>query len=124
MTSARLLGVIAIASIPRLFGTVGRGTSSTDNSPMGMVNTTITLKPREQWRPGMTYEALQSEMDAALQFPGLPNVWTQPIDGGAPRQETRFTAEIIRNFDWSRDGRLLVSRYNKTRDVILIRNFR
>jgi Cu(I)/Ag(I) efflux system membrane protein CusA/SilA len=46
---------------------------------MGMVNTTITLKPREQWRPGMTLEALQSEMDAALQFPGLPNVWTQPI---------------------------------------------
>jgi Cu(I)/Ag(I) efflux system membrane protein CusA/SilA len=65
--------------VERVFGTVGRGTSATDNSPMGMVNTTITLKPREQWRPGMTLEALQSEMDAALQFPGLPNVWTQPI---------------------------------------------
>ena len=55
---------------------------------------------------------------------GVSNVWTQPIDGGAPRQETRFTSDIIRSFDWSRDGRLLVSRYNKTRDVILIRNFR
>ena len=65
--------------VERVFGTVGRGTSATDNSPMGMVNTTITLKPREQWRPGMTLEALQAEMDAALQFPGLPNVWTQPI---------------------------------------------
>ena len=65
--------------VERVFGTVGRGTSATDNSPMGMVNTTVTLKPREQWRPGMTLEALQSEMDAALQFPGLPNVWTQPI---------------------------------------------
>ena len=65
--------------VERVFGTVGRGTSATDNSPMGMVNTTITLKPKEQWRPGMTLEALQSEMDAALQFPGLPNVWTQPI---------------------------------------------
>ncbi len=65
--------------VERVFGTVGRGTSATDNSPMGMVNTTITLKPREQWRPGMTLESLQSEMDAALQFPGLPNVWTQPI---------------------------------------------
>jgi Cu(I)/Ag(I) efflux system membrane protein CusA/SilA len=65
--------------VERVFGTVGRGTSATDNSPMGMVNTTITLKPKEQWRPGLTLEALQSEMDAALQFPGLPNVWTQPI---------------------------------------------
>ena len=65
--------------VERVFGTVGRSTSATDNSPMGMVNTTVTLKPREQWRPGMTLEALQAEMDAALQFPGLPNVWTQPI---------------------------------------------
>ena len=65
--------------VERVFGTVGRGTSSTDNSPMGMVNTTVTLKPREQWRAGMTLERLQGDMDAALQFPGFPNVWTQPI---------------------------------------------
>ena len=65
--------------VDRVFGTVGRGTTPTDNSPMGMVNTTVTLKPREQWRPGMTFERLQAEMDDQLQFPGLPNVWTQPI---------------------------------------------
>src|SRR5207249_164056 len=65
--------------VERVFGTVGRGTTSTDNTPMGMVNTTVTLKPREQWRPGMTIERLQGEMDAQLQFPGFPNVWTQPI---------------------------------------------
>ena len=65
--------------VERVFGTVGRGSSATDNSPMGMVNTTITLKPREQWRAGMTPERLQAEMDAALQFPGFPNVWTQPV---------------------------------------------
>src|SRR2546430_9945457 len=46
---------------------------------MGMVNTTVTLKPREQWRAGMTLEKLQTAMDADLQFPGFPNVWTQPI---------------------------------------------
>ena len=46
---------------------------------MGMVNTTVTLKPKDEWRPGLTTEQLQSEMDAALQFPGFPNVWTQPI---------------------------------------------
>jgi len=65
--------------VERVFGTVGRGTTPTDNSPMGMVNTTITLKPREQWRRGMTTERLQAEMDEALQFAGFPNSWTQPI---------------------------------------------
>jgi Cu(I)/Ag(I) efflux system membrane protein CusA/SilA len=65
--------------VEQVFGTVGRATTATDNSPMGMVNTTVTLKPRDAWRTGLTPEALQSEMDAALQFPGFPNVWTQPI---------------------------------------------
>ena len=65
--------------VDRVFGTVGRATTSTDNSPMGMVNTTVTLKPKSEWRPGLTEAELQSEMDEALQFPGFPNVWTQPI---------------------------------------------
>src|SRR5712691_6948153 len=65
--------------VERVFGTVGRGTTSTDNTPMGMVNTTVTLKPREQWPAGITIEKLQADMDAQLQFPGFPNVWTQPI---------------------------------------------
>jgi Cu(I)/Ag(I) efflux system membrane protein CusA/SilA len=65
--------------VETVFGTVGRGTTSTDNTPMGMVNTTVTLKPREQWRAGMTIDRLQADMDARLQFPGFPNVWTQPI---------------------------------------------
>jgi Cu(I)/Ag(I) efflux system membrane protein CusA/SilA len=68
-----------IPEVAQVFGTVGRATTATDNSPMGMVNTTVTLKPREAWRPGLTFEALQAEMDALLQFPGFPNVWTQPI---------------------------------------------
>ena len=65
--------------VVRVFGTVGRATTSTDNSPMGMVNTIVELKPKSEWRPGLTYEALQAEMDAALQFAGFPNTWTQPI---------------------------------------------
>ena len=68
-----------IPEVEQVFGTVGRGTTPTDNSPMGMVNTTVLLKPRDTWRPGLTYEQLQSEMDEKLQFPGFPNVWTQPI---------------------------------------------
>src|SRR5437588_8468118 len=69
----------AFPEVEMVFGTVGRGTTPTDNTPMGMVNTTVTLKPREQWRAGMTIDKLQAEMDAQLQFPGFPNVWTQPI---------------------------------------------
>src|SRR2546425_1366062 len=65
--------------VETVFGTVGRGTTPTDNTPMGMVNTTVTLKAREQWRAGMTLEKLQAEMDGEMQFPGFPNVWTQPI---------------------------------------------
>jgi Cu(I)/Ag(I) efflux system membrane protein CusA/SilA len=68
-----------IPEVEQVFGTVGRGTTPTDNTPMGMVNTTVLLKPREQWRAGMTFEQLQADMDAQLQFPGFPNVWTQPI---------------------------------------------
>jgi Cu(I)/Ag(I) efflux system membrane protein CusA/SilA len=67
------------SEVETVFGTVGRGTTSTDNTPMGMVNTTVTLKPRQQWPSGMTIEKLQTDMDAQLQFPGFPNVWTQPI---------------------------------------------
>ena len=65
--------------IDHVFGSVGRSTTVTDNSTSGMFNTTLTLKPQDQWRPGMTFERLQAEMNDALQFPGLRNVWTQPI---------------------------------------------
>lgn len=68
-----------VPEVERVFGTVGRATTPTDNSPMGMVNTTVTLKPRDQWRPGLTLVELQAELDEKLQFPGFPNVWTQPI---------------------------------------------
>ena len=68
-----------VPEVQQVFGTLGRGTTPTDNTPMGMVNTTVMLKPRSEWRPGMTFEKLQAEMDESLQFPGFPNVWTQPI---------------------------------------------
>jgi len=65
--------------VESVFGTIGRADTATDNSPMGMVNTTVILKPPEQWRPGMTFDKLVAEMDKALQFPGFPNTWTMPI---------------------------------------------
>src|SRR5256884_8753025 len=61
------------------FGVVGRSDSATDNAPLDMYDTTVMLKPREQWRLGMTYEKLIHEMDQRLQFPGLTNTWTMPV---------------------------------------------
>ena len=66
--------------VSTVFGTVGRSDSATDNAPLDMYDTTIMLKPREQWRPGMTYEKLIHEMDEKLQFPGLTNTWTMPVE--------------------------------------------
>jgi Cu(I)/Ag(I) efflux system membrane protein CusA/SilA len=66
--------------VETVFGTIGRSDSATDNAPLDMYDTTIMLKPREQWRPGMTYEKLIQEMDTKLQFPGLSNTWTMPVE--------------------------------------------
>jgi Cu(I)/Ag(I) efflux system membrane protein CusA/SilA len=66
--------------VETVFGTIGRSDSATDNAPLDMYDTTIMLKPRTQWRPGMTYERLIQEMDAKLQFPGLSNTWTMPVE--------------------------------------------
>jgi Cu(I)/Ag(I) efflux system membrane protein CusA/SilA len=65
--------------VATVFGAVGRSDSATDNAPLDMYDTTVTLKPREKWRSGMTYERLIREMDEKLQFPGLTNTWTMPV---------------------------------------------
>ncbi|MGH9714770.1 MAG: efflux RND transporter permease subunit [Candidatus Acidiferrales bacterium] len=65
--------------VESVFGAVGRSDSPTDNAPLDMYDTTIMLRPQEQWRPGMTYEKLVREMDEKLQFPGLTNTWTMPV---------------------------------------------
>src|SRR6201997_3930457 len=66
--------------VETVFGTIGRSDSATDNAPLDMYDTTIMLKPREQWRPGMTYEKLICQMNDKLQFPGLTNTWTMPVE--------------------------------------------
>jgi Cu(I)/Ag(I) efflux system membrane protein CusA/SilA len=66
--------------VETVFGSIGRSDSATDNAPLDMYDTTVMLKPRDQWRPGMTYERLIQEMDAKLQFPGLSNTWTTPVE--------------------------------------------
>jgi Cu(I)/Ag(I) efflux system membrane protein CusA/SilA len=71
-----------ISSFPEVhhvFGKVGRAETATDPAPLSMIETTIMLKPEEEWRPGMTPDKLVDELNQAIQFPGLTNAWTMPI---------------------------------------------
>ena len=65
--------------VEQVFGKVGRADSATDPAPLSMIETTIMLKPGNEWRPGMTPEKLIDEMNAAIEVPGLTNAWTMPI---------------------------------------------
>ena len=65
--------------VHHVFGKIGRAETATDPAPLTMIETTITLKPEDEWRPGMTHEKLVEELDAAIRFPGLTNAWTMPI---------------------------------------------
>jgi Cu(I)/Ag(I) efflux system membrane protein CusA/SilA len=71
-----------IRSFPEVvsvYGKAGRAATATDPAPTEMFETIINLKPKAEWRPGLTLDGLTAEMDKALQFPGVSNAWTQPI---------------------------------------------
>ncbi len=68
-----------VPEVKRVFGKIGRADSATDPAPLTMVETTIQLKPREEWRPGMTMDKLKRELDGLVKFPGLTNAWVMPI---------------------------------------------
>jgi copper/silver efflux system protein len=65
--------------VESVFGKAGRAATATDPAPTEMYETVINLKPKDQWRPGVTVDTLIAEMDKALQFPGVSNAWTMPI---------------------------------------------
>ncbi|MGL1933289.1 MAG: efflux RND transporter permease subunit [Desulfotalea sp.] len=65
--------------VDKVTGKVGRAETATDPAPLSMLETTITLKPKSEWRDGVTMETLIDELDQAIQFPGLTNAWTMPI---------------------------------------------
>jgi Cu(I)/Ag(I) efflux system membrane protein CusA/SilA len=69
----------AFPEVERVFGKIGRATTPTDTAPLEMVETVVTLRPRRDWRPGMSYEQLLREMDETLRYPGMRNVFWMPI---------------------------------------------
>ena len=69
----------SVPEVETVLGKAGRAETPTDPAPVSMIESIILLKPRDQWRPGMTQNDIISELDAKLQIPGVRNGWTQPI---------------------------------------------
>jgi copper/silver efflux system protein len=68
-----------VPEVKTVWGKVGRAETATDPAPLTMMETTIQLKPKNEWRPGVTTESLRKEFDKLVQFPGLTNAWVMPI---------------------------------------------
>ena len=69
----------SLPEVEKVLGKAGRASTPTDNSPISMIETIIMLKPKSEWRPGITKKDIVNELDARLQIPGVVNGWTQPI---------------------------------------------
>ena len=68
-----------VPEVHRVFGKMGRAETATDPAPLTMIETTIQLKPHDQWREGMTLDKLKRELDALVKIPGMSNAWVMPI---------------------------------------------
>lgn len=68
-----------VPEVSHVLGKAGRANTATDNSPISMIETIILLKPKHEWRAGMTKDGIINELNAKLQIPGVTNGWTQPI---------------------------------------------
>ena len=71
--------IMTVPEVAQVFGKIGRAETATDPAPLTMIETVIQLRPREEWREGMTPELLRAELDRVVQYPGLTNAWIQPI---------------------------------------------
>jgi Cu(I)/Ag(I) efflux system membrane protein CusA/SilA len=69
----------SVPEVEKVLGKAGRASTATDNAPISMIETIIMLKPKNQWREGLSKEKLIQELDTKLQIPGVVNGWTQPI---------------------------------------------
>jgi len=71
--------IMQIPEVARVHGKIGRADTATDPAPLTMIETLIQLKPRDQWRPGMTTQDIIAELDATVKYPGVTNAWVMPI---------------------------------------------
>ena len=71
--------MMTVPEVERVFGKAGRADTATDPAPLTMIETWVRLKPKEEWRPGVTIDDITAELDERLQMPGLVNSWGYPI---------------------------------------------
>ena len=84
----------AFPEVERVFGKLGRADTATDPAPVAMIESTVTLKPREEWRDGMTKDKLIAEMNQSMQMVGYVNSWTQPISTRVVMQDTGIQTPV------------------------------
>jgi copper/silver efflux system protein len=84
----------AFPEVASVFGKMGRSRSATDPAPIGMVESVVVLKPKDQWRKGMTWDKLIAEMDARMSYPGMPNVWWMPIQTRTEMLSTGIRSQL------------------------------
>ena len=80
--------------VARVFGKVGRAETPTDPAGLEMVETVVTLKPHDEWRPGMTWDRLVQEMDDKLRYAGMPNLFWMPIQTRTEMLATGFRSQL------------------------------
>jgi len=83
-----------VPEVAGVFGKVGRAETATDPAPLTMIESVIRLKPREQWRPGMSMDKIRDELDARVQIPSLHNAWLMPIRTRIDMQSTGINTPI------------------------------
>ena len=71
--------IMTVPEVKSVFGKIGRAETATDPAPLTMIESFIQLKPKTEWRPGMTSEKIQRELDSVVSLPGLTNAWVMPI---------------------------------------------
>ncbi len=84
----------AFPEVARVFGKLGRADTATDSAPVSMIEATVLLKPKGQWRKGVTKDKLVAEMDQALRIPGYVNAWVQPISARVMMQDTGLQTPV------------------------------
>jgi Cu(I)/Ag(I) efflux system membrane protein CusA/SilA len=97
--ASRLLQIMdaklkSVPEVERVFGKMGRAETATDPAPIGMAETVILLKPRDRWRPGLTWEGLIDELDRTVRIPGMPNVWWMPVQTRTEMQATGIRSPL------------------------------
>ncbi len=84
----------SVPEVDKVLGKAGRASTATDNVPISMIETIITLKPKSEWRVGITKKDIINELDGKLQIPGVVNGWTQPIINRINMQATGIRTDV------------------------------